>query len=159
MSSDLTSGEGQISWQGSPAGPIIRASKMFELTREECLELLAANHFGRLAVSLGEGAPLIRPVNYVFDERSQCVVFRTAVGTKLHALLRAVEAAFEIDGADLSNRTGWSVIIRGVPKQITDPREIRRLNMLSLEVWDPGPAPHWARIRARTVSGRRIAPG
>jgi uncharacterized protein len=159
MSSDPTSAEGQMSGPQSPTAQTVGAGKMFELTRDECLELLASNHFGRLAVSLGDGAPLIRPVNYVFDDRSQCVVFRTAAGTKLHALLRAVEAAFEIDGADLSNRTGWSVIIRGVPKQVTDPREIRRLNTLALEVWDPGPAPHWARIRARTVSGRRIAPG
>jgi hypothetical protein len=48
----------------------------------------------------GEGPRAIRPVNYVFDERSQSVVFRTALGSKFYALLSAAHAAFEVDGID-----------------------------------------------------------
>jgi len=48
------------------------SSTMHELSREECLRLLAANGVGRLAVS-GKDAPVIRPVNYAFDEPSQSV--------------------------------------------------------------------------------------
>jgi hypothetical protein len=33
-------------------------------------------------------------------------VFRTVAGSKLHALLRTTEAAFEIDGIDEGSRTG-----------------------------------------------------
>jgi nitroimidazol reductase NimA-like FMN-containing flavoprotein (pyridoxamine 5'-phosphate oxidase superfamily) len=132
-------------------------NKLLELPRAECLNLLGRSHFGRLAVSRGEGAPIIRPLNYVFDTRSQSVVFRTTPGTKLHGLLRAREAAFEIDGIDAGGRTGWSVVIIGVAEEVTAPSEIRRLDKLGLEVWAPGPRNHWVRIRARTVSGRRIA--
>jgi uncharacterized protein len=132
-------------------------NKLFELPRAECLNLLGRSHFGRLAVTTGEGAPMIRPLNYVFDTRSQSVIFRTTHGTKLHGLLRAREAAFEIDGIDAGGRTGWSVVIIGVAEEVTAQSEIRRLDKLGLEVWAPGPRSHWVRIRARTVSGRRIA--
>jgi nitroimidazol reductase NimA-like FMN-containing flavoprotein (pyridoxamine 5'-phosphate oxidase superfamily) len=132
------------------------ASTMFELARVECLRLLASSHFGRVAVVLGEGPPLIRPLNYVFDERSQCVAFRTTLGSKLHGLLRSKEAAFEIDSVDPATRTGWSVVIIGVTEEVSDPAEVRRLETLGLDVWAPGHRRHWVRIRAWTVTGRRI---
>jgi nitroimidazol reductase NimA-like FMN-containing flavoprotein (pyridoxamine 5'-phosphate oxidase superfamily) len=105
---------------------------------------------------MSNGAPVIRPVNYVFDPRSQSVVFRTAHGSKLHALLHAAKAAFEIDGIDEGAHTGWSVIIEGVTAEVSTPNDIGRLNRLGLEPWAPGPKPHWVHIRAWTVSGRRI---
>jgi uncharacterized protein len=131
---------------------------MLELGRSECLELLAANGIGRIAVSVtGWTHPLIRPVNYVFDERSQSVLIRSAIGSKLHALLRSAKAAFEIDGTDAAGHVGWSVIIVGVADEITNPAEVRRIDGLGLEPWAPGRKGHWIRIRTSTVSGRRIA--
>jgi hypothetical protein len=129
---------------------------MRELSREECLELLASQRFGRLAVVMSNGSPVIRPVNYVFDPRSQSVMFRSARGSKFHALLQASQAAFEIDGIDEETRTGWSVIIEGVTAEVSVPNDIGRLNRLGLEPWAPGPKPHWVHIRAWKVSGRRI---
>lgn len=131
---------------------------MVSLPREDCLRLLAGHRFGRLAVDMGDGTPVIRPVNYHFDPHSQSVVFRTAPGSKLYALIRASNAAFEIDEIDVASHTGWSVIIQGVTDEITDPREVRRLNELGPESWAPGHKGHWVRIRAWTVSGRRIKP-
>jgi nitroimidazol reductase NimA-like FMN-containing flavoprotein (pyridoxamine 5'-phosphate oxidase superfamily) len=129
-------------------------SEMLMLPREDCLRLLASHGFGRVAVAMD--APVIRPVNYVFDEPSQSVVFRTADGSKFHAMLVNGNAAFEIDGIDPDSRTGWSVIIVGMTEEVTSPTELRRLNRLGLETWTPGPKAHWMRIRAWTVSGRRI---
>lgn len=133
-----------------------REGEMFELSREECLELLASHTFGRLAVVMPNGSPAIRPVNYVFDQSSQSVVFRTASGSKFHALMRGSKAAFEIDGIDDKDRVAWSVIIEGITAQMKRPLEIGRLNTLGLKPWAPGPKPHWMHIRARTVSGRLI---
>jgi uncharacterized protein len=130
--------------------------RMEELSREECLELLAAHDLGRIAVSLDEGPPVIRPVNYLFDRVTQSVVMRTARGSKFHALLCASHASFEIDGIDQRSHTGWSVIIRGTTEEIVDRRDLRRLGERGLEPWAPGDKPHWIRIRAWTVSGRRI---
>ena len=142
-----------------PAVPKATAleTELVEVSREECLSLLAANSFGRLAVSSGGDRPLIRPVNYVFDERSQSVSFRTAVGSKLFFLTRAARAAFEIDGVNEATKTGWSVIVAGVTEEVSHPHELRRLEELGLETWPAGDRSHWVRIRAATVSGRRIA--
>lgn len=132
------------------------ATEMLDLSREECLRLLKSQSFGRLAVNIGEGPPVIRPVNYIFDERSQSVVFRTALGSKFHALLKSAEASFEVDRVEGASRTGWSVIVQGVTDEITHPSEVRRLDSLGVEPWAPGYKAHWVQIRAWTVSGRRI---
>jgi nitroimidazol reductase NimA-like FMN-containing flavoprotein (pyridoxamine 5'-phosphate oxidase superfamily) len=131
---------------------------MLELDRPECLRLLAATGVGRIVVSVAEwDHPVIRPVNYVFDEPSQSVLIRSALGSKLHALLRSAKAAFEIDGIDPAGRVGWSVIIVGVCEEITNTADLRRIEGLGLEPWAPGHKGHWIRIRANTVTGRRIA--
>jgi nitroimidazol reductase NimA-like FMN-containing flavoprotein (pyridoxamine 5'-phosphate oxidase superfamily) len=134
--------------------PQAPTSEVLVLSREDCLRLLASNSFGRLAVAMD--SPVIRPVNYVFDEASQSVVFRTADGSKFHAMLVNGNAAFEIDGIDQGSRTGWSVIIGGMTEEITSPSELRRLEHIGLETWTPGRQAHWMRIRAWTVTGRRI---
>ena len=134
--------------------PEAPTSDMLSLSREECLRLLGSNNFGRLAVATD--SPVIRPVNYVFDEQSQSVVFRTANGSKFHAMLVNGNAAFEIDGIEQGSRTGWSVIIVGMTEEITSPTELRRLERLGLETWPPQHKAHWMRIRAWTVTGRQI---
>lgn len=131
-------------------------SRLVELPRTECLRLLACTRFGRVGITTSDEVPVIRPVNYVFDERSQSVAFRTAPGTKLHALVAAKRAVFEIDGVDRGSRTGWSVIVSGVAEEVVSPGERRRLEGLGLELWAPGERSHWLRIRVRVVSGRRI---
>ena len=128
-----------------------------ELDRAECVRLLAAASVGRVAVNVPDWPPVIRPVNYLFDDRSQSVLFRSARGSKLHALLRSARAAFEIDGTDPDAGTAWSVIIVGVTEEVTNRSEIDRLEGLGLQTWAAGPDPSWVRIRATTVSGRRIA--
>jgi nitroimidazol reductase NimA-like FMN-containing flavoprotein (pyridoxamine 5'-phosphate oxidase superfamily) len=134
------------------------ATEMLELDRTECLRLLAETGVGRIVVSVSEwDYPVIRPVNYVFDESSQSVLIRSALGSKLHALLRSAKAAFEIDGTDPAGRVGWSVIIVGVSEEITNPAELRRIEGLGLDPWAPGHKDHWIRIRSNVVSGRRIA--
>lgn len=132
-----------------------------ELGREECLELLGTGDIGRVVVLLGVSSQLvIRPVSYLFDEVSQSVVFRSTEGTKLSALARSTRAWFEVDAIDAQSRTGWSVLVEGATERVTQPMEVRRLDRLPLHSWVAGPRSQWIRIRARTVSGRRIgSPG
>lgn len=131
--------------------------RLLALSRPECLTLLAANSFGRVIVTVGpEHRALIRPVNYVFDGPSQSVAFRTAPGTKLHALLRSRSACFEIDAIDVTARSGWSVIVYGVTEATLDASEISRLEGSGLDSLAPGPRSEWIRVRATTVTGMRI---
>ena len=133
-----------------------RTTQLVELDRDECLRLLAATSLGRLAVNVQGWAPVIRPVNYVFDPSSQSVVLRSARGSKFTALMLSGQAAFEIDGVESADQTGWSVIVTGVAEEITNAPEIHRLEQLGLRPWAPGDRPHWIRIRSAVVSGRRI---
>jgi len=122
-----------------------------EISEEECLELLAAEQVGRLALS--GSPPLIFPVNFVLDGRR--IVMRTAVGTKLDAVRADAEVAFEVDRVDSASRTGWSVVVTGhVREEVhlhgeTQPRP---------EPWSAGVRPYWLRLEPITITGRRIRP-
>jgi nitroimidazol reductase NimA-like FMN-containing flavoprotein (pyridoxamine 5'-phosphate oxidase superfamily) len=120
----------------------------------ECMSLLERRHLGRVAF-LDEGLPTILPVNYVLVEG--LVVFRTDAGGKLEAALRGEQIAFEIDGVDAADRTGWSVLVRGPAERVSDPTELARLRAMPLVAWAPGAKPHYVRIRANAVTGRRIS--
>jgi uncharacterized protein len=126
--------------------------------QEECMRMLAAasGRVGRIAVSGPGSTVLIRPVNYAFDDRTQSVLFRSALGSQLRERLRSGTTAFEIDGEDPVQRTGWSVIIVGEAGEVTDAAEIDRLRDFELEPWAPGLKVHWVRIRPTEISGRRI---
>jgi nitroimidazol reductase NimA-like FMN-containing flavoprotein (pyridoxamine 5'-phosphate oxidase superfamily) len=133
------------------------SSTLTELRRDECLRLLNATTVGRVVVVRPvEDMPVIRPVNYVFDEASQSVVFRCIPGTKFASLMRASRAWFEIDDIDADRRTGWSVIAGGVTEVVTQPAEVRRLDAIGVDSWIAGQDAEWVRIRARVVSGRRV---
>jgi hypothetical protein len=133
--------------------------ELLELDRTECLRLLAATRFGRLAVRTQDGTPAIRPLNYAFDAPSQSIVFRTGRGSKLHALLQVRHAAFEIDGTDADGCHAWSVIVAGVTEEIVNGAELERLASLGIEPWAPSDKPFLIRLRAFTVSGRHVARG
>ena len=128
-------------------------TELDEIGRDECLALLASMALGRIAVNAPGWPPVIRPVTYVFDERSTSVVFGSAEGSKLTTLLRSERAAFEIDGVDPVEGTGWSVIVVGPVEEITNAAERERLSEAGLR----GELRHLMRIRATVVSGRRIA--
>jgi nitroimidazol reductase NimA-like FMN-containing flavoprotein (pyridoxamine 5'-phosphate oxidase superfamily) len=132
------------------------ASEMLDLSQTECLRLIAAHQFGRIAVDAVEGPPIIRPVNYRFEDRSDTIIFRIVAGSTFDALLRCNEAAFEIDGTDDYCRTGWSVVVQGTADEVTDPDRVRRLDSMRLAPWAPGQQLHWMRIELDTVSGRRV---
>ena len=134
--------------------------RLAAIDRDECIRLLGSTRLGRLAVlpPNWSGAPVIRPVSYAFDPSSQSIVFRSAQGSKFTALLLSTAAAFEIDGLEPTGDSGWSVIVEGPAEEVDSPNEIQRLEGLGLRTLvTPEETPHWIRIRATAVTGRRIA--
>ena len=125
-----------------------------ELSKDECLELLAGREVGRVAV-VAEGQPTIFPVNYVLD--GDLIVFRTDPGTKLdHGSLDRV--AFEVDEIDFAHHEGWSVVVAGTGREITGAldKASEREQSLPLQPWASGPKEHWIRIVAPVITGRRL---
>jgi nitroimidazol reductase NimA-like FMN-containing flavoprotein (pyridoxamine 5'-phosphate oxidase superfamily) len=128
-----------------------------ELSVGECLQLLAAHHFGRIAVVV-DSHPIVFPINYALEGES--VVFRTAPGTKLSGAAMG-HVAFEIDEVDESTQTGWSVIVQGVGTEITSSLDAHseELRALDIHPWVPGERAHWVGILPQSITGRRLRTG
>lgn len=123
------------------------------ISPEECWQLLADSPVGRVAFNEA-GEPMVLPVNHaVVGHR---VVFRTLRGSLLHEALMAEPVAFQVDSFDAIERTGWSVLVRGVADLAEDPQELEELE---LHPWaDAVEREDWVQIRADEITGRRIVP-
>ena len=126
---------------------------MVELDREACSRRLGAGGIGRAAVTVG-ALPAIFPVNFAVLDGD--VVFRTGPGTKLDAAVAGAVIAFEIDHFDAFSHTGWSVLVVGTARPITDPGEQARAEHLPLTPWADGRRDTFVRIHAAKVTGREL---
>ena len=124
------------------------------LSEEECRELLALEHVGRVGVTM-QGLPVIVPVNYALVDGD--IVFRTSPGTRLQAATQRAVIAFEVDSHDTKDGPGWSVLVIGRSSNVTDDGEHAELEQRAIMSW-PGVAhTRYVRIRPEVISGQRIA--
>jgi nitroimidazol reductase NimA-like FMN-containing flavoprotein (pyridoxamine 5'-phosphate oxidase superfamily) len=119
-----------------------------ELTSEECWEMLRAEEFGRLAYRLVDEVH-ITPINYAVEGGS--LLFRTAEGNKLLAVVMGSEVAFEIDryGEDSAR----SVVVRGTARLLPE-LEAHRAENVPLRPWVPTLKYNVVEIEPKVVSGR-----
>lgn len=92
-----------------------------------------------------DGKPEIPPVNYALD--GETVLFRTAEGTVLNKAASRV-IAFEVDEVAAATHEGWSVLIQGLSRDISDAVDpnLSAQRRLSLITWAPGERHRWFRI-------------
>lgn len=129
-------------------------SKIRQLSAAECRERLRHHGFvGRLGFVAG-GRPMILPVNYVAED--EAIVFCTEEGTKLSALSGGARVVFEIDESRPLYRSGWSVVVSGEAREVSDPSELARLRQGPLKPWAVSPSAHWVRVTVDEISGREI---
>jgi uncharacterized protein len=134
----------------TPEGPHLDT-----LTVDECLERLASQEVGRLAVMVGH-YPQVFCVNYRLDDF--VVVFRTHLGSKLLAAHHA-NVGFQVDHIDHSARRGWSVLIQGMAEDVSDrPSDAitERSRNLGVEPWAPGDKPRFIRVIPAKITGREL---
>jgi nitroimidazol reductase NimA-like FMN-containing flavoprotein (pyridoxamine 5'-phosphate oxidase superfamily) len=126
----------------------MRTPTFRELSREECLEVLRRNHYGRLAFTVHDRVD-VEPIHYVLE--GEWLYLRTSPGTKVAALKHGPWIAFEVD--EVHAPFDWtSVVIKGTVYFISgvpgadDPREfdtavkiLRRLTPQTLTAHDPTP--------------------
>lgn len=129
------------------------SNRIVDMDERDCMQLLAANHVGRVAVNDDKG-PVILPVNYVLDGDS--VLFRSGEGTKLSAGQRGAPASFEVDAFDERTRTGWSVVARGTLTDVYEHAEVQRAKRLPLETFAFTGATQFLRMLMYELTGRRI---
>jgi nitroimidazol reductase NimA-like FMN-containing flavoprotein (pyridoxamine 5'-phosphate oxidase superfamily) len=123
------------------------------LGRDECLHLLGTSMLGRLGLTVG-ALPTVLPVNYrlIGDK----VIFRTSIGTKLQAATTNAVVAFQVDDMDPLWHTGWSVVVTGVAREVTDPDELARLDVTRIPRWAPLGESRIVEVATEMVTGRRI---
>jgi uncharacterized protein len=143
---------------GSPGGiPIALGSSVSAddpvtvLSEAECWSFLSSVSLGRLVTIMG-GRCEIFPVNFVTQRRT--VLFRTAQGTKLYSAVMSDQVAFEAD--DHTVAEGWSVIIRGRAHLLSDNAEIFDAQEAPLLPWLATLKPHFVRVIALEITGRRF---
>lgn len=152
---------GRVTHRAPPADPHAARPTVVEidrnglqvLDRDECLQLLGRATLGRVGVSAG-ALPNILPVNFRLVGHE--VVFRTNVGTKLDAAACNAVVAFEVDDLDPIYHTGWSVVVLGVAREVTDAAERQRFDAARIPRWAPVDAQRIVAISTDMVSGRRI---
>ncbi len=123
------------------------------LDRSECLRLLEESRLGRVGCTAG-ALPVVLPVNFrLVDEQ---IVFRTAVGTKLDAATDNAVVAFEVDHFDPMEHVGWSVLVTGFAREVTNQIELAKLVVDSIPRWVPEGGDRVVAVSIDLVSGRRI---
>jgi uncharacterized protein len=87
------------------------------LSEDECWELLRAGQVGRVGLSV-RALPVILPVNY--QAIGNKIRFWTGPGLKLQNIQTRAVVAFEVDGFNKRDKTGWTVLAVGLAIEVTD---------------------------------------
>jgi len=130
------------------------------LDSDTCVALLRETRIGRIGF-VADGQLHIVPVNFAADEEGRVVLRTTTTGLLHDAPSQPV--AFEVDGFDEHTRTGWSVCVHGVGREISTADDAGAVlgRQLPVEPWAPGERPVWLMVLPLAITGRRlsIAPG
>jgi nitroimidazol reductase NimA-like FMN-containing flavoprotein (pyridoxamine 5'-phosphate oxidase superfamily) len=122
-----------------------------ELSPDECWEMLREEEFARLAFRIVDEVH-ITPVNYAVD--GETLLFRTAEGTKLLAVVMGSQVALEIDRYD--DESARSVVVRGSARLLPED-EAHRSENVPLRPWVPTLKYNVVEITPRVVSGRAFS--
>jgi nitroimidazol reductase NimA-like FMN-containing flavoprotein (pyridoxamine 5'-phosphate oxidase superfamily) len=121
---------------------------------DACVELIRSTPIGRIGF-WSDGAPLVLPVNFAWFEDS--IVFRTLEGKKLAAAAEGQTVCFEVDSWDAHDHSGWSVVITGVAREVTEWAEAERLENIGLVAWAHEKwRPIWVCIEPTEIAGRLL---
>ncbi len=132
--------------------------RMEELNRSASLQLLGTVPVGRV-VFTHHALPAIRPVNFLVDYQTESVIVRATMGAAITAAAagpHGVVVAFEADALDPARQLGWSVIVVGTARPVTDTVAAERHRKL-LEPWIAGATDEVIAISTDMVHGFRVA--
>jgi nitroimidazol reductase NimA-like FMN-containing flavoprotein (pyridoxamine 5'-phosphate oxidase superfamily) len=99
----------------------------------------------------------IFPVNYVAADGR--LMFRTSPGSKLAKLTINSSVIFEVDNVVADEGRAWSVIVRGVARNLVSPNEIIEADQLPLTPWTATLKYEYVEITPTQLSGRSFLLG
>ena len=128
-----------------------------QLSRTRALELLGSVNLGRL-VFTHQALPAVRPVNHLVECES--IIVRATAGAAIisAANRHGVVVAYEADSIDPDSHVGWSVIVVGTARLLTDDAAAARYRA-RLRPWVAGPVDDVITISTDLVTGCEMVPG
>ena len=128
---------------------------LLELSRADGLRLIASVPVGRL-VFTQHALPAIRPVNHIVED--DMLVIGLTAGSSIAASARGgIVVAYEADSLDVTERSGWSVVVVGVARLETDATTVLRYRD-QLQPWLSGAMADILTISSELVTGYRLVP-
>jgi nitroimidazol reductase NimA-like FMN-containing flavoprotein (pyridoxamine 5'-phosphate oxidase superfamily) len=144
-----------------------------ELTAEECREVLARMHLGRLGCARRD-QPYVVPIHFSYDASGDCAYAFSTVGQKVHWMRDNPKICLEVE--EIVDRQDWTtVLVTGRYEEIQNAREEAGGRARAAELfeergewWQPAAANvPWRgrsdiviyRIRIDHLTGRRTRPG
>ena len=123
------------------------------LSGKECARLLAPGGVGRLVVVDARG-PVALPVNFAVIDGD--IVFRTDPESAI-AATDGLQVGFEVDRVDEAMHEGWSVLVTGKARCVTDQGEVEdKLRGRAAEPWAGGERDIYFRLTPTETTGRRV---
>ena len=125
-----------------------------QVSRSKALELLASVPIGRL-VFTHQALPAIRPVNHLVEGES--IIVRATSGAAITAAAQrdGTVVAYEADRIDQDSQLGWSVVVVGTARLMTDEIAAGRYRA-RLRPWVAGQAEDVITISAELVTGYQM---
>ncbi len=129
---------------------------MRELPRAEAMALLASVPVGRI-VFTHQALPAIRPVNHLVEDDT--IVIGLTPGSAIAASTSpgGTVVAYEADALDLGSRLGWTVIVIGIARLVTEADAVLR-RRARLEPWLTGAMTDIIEISSEIVTGYQLVP-
>ncbi|WP_236794999.1 pyridoxamine 5'-phosphate oxidase family protein [Amycolatopsis sp. GM8] len=133
---------------------MINARHLTDLDRDEALRLLGSVSLGRI-VFTDEALPAIRPVNHILDGGD--VIMRSHTGATLDSSINTV-VAYEANDIHPDEHTGWSVVVTGIARKVTNRDAVARYEHL-LRPWVDQHMDQVLRIHPEFVTGFTLTDG
>ncbi len=130
--------------------------RVIALERGEAIRLLAGVAYGRVVFSR-DALPAIRPVNHLVEQDGR-IVIRMQPANRPTALIRPLQqivVAYEADDIDSVLHIGWSVVVTGLARTVTDSVRVARYEQL-LRPWADETPAAVVEIEPTIVSGVRL---
>lgn len=127
---------------------------LVELDEEECWELLASVGVSRVGITVDDRVDVL-PVNHTVVDGH--VAWLSAAGTKLGIAAAEQPIALEADQIDESSKRGWSVVVHGTARIVTEEDLQQRLHDAETTPWaSPDQRTIWIEVADPTLTGRRV---
>jgi nitroimidazol reductase NimA-like FMN-containing flavoprotein (pyridoxamine 5'-phosphate oxidase superfamily) len=124
------------------------------LSEAECRARIALGGVGRfLFVEAGRG-PVAIPVNFRMHDGD--IVFRTSADGSIASSVGESPVSFDVDHLDETLSEGWSVLLSGTARVVSDEREQEQVAALGIASWAGGERDTYVRLTPHQITGRSI---